>query len=48
MDKKQSPMEYIVPSLRISAFIEMDDPSIITERLTKILELEEDRFIAGF
>ena len=24
------PMEYIVPSLRISAFIEMDDPTIIT------------------
>ena len=42
------PMEYIVPSLRISDFIEMDDPTIITERLTKILELEEDRFIAGF
>ena len=34
------PMEYIVPSLRISAFIEMDDPTIITERMTKILELE--------
>ena len=42
------PMEYTVPSLRIAAFTEMDDPTIITERLTKILELEEDRFIAGF
>ena len=42
------PMEYIVPSLRISAFTEMDDPNIITERMTKILELEEDIFIAGF
>ena len=42
------PMEYIVPSLRISAFTKMDDPTIITERLTKILELEEDIFIAGF
>ena len=42
------PMEYIVPSLRISAFTEMDDPSIMKERLAKILELEEDRFIAGF
>ena len=27
------PMEYIVPSLRISAFIEMDDPAIMKERL---------------
>ena len=41
-------MEYIVPSLRISAFTEMDDPAIITERLKQILELEEDRFVAGF
>ena len=42
------PMEYIVPSLRISAFTEMDDPDMMKERLAKILELEEDRFIAGF
>ena len=42
------PMEYIVPSLKISAFTEMDDPAILNERLAKILELEEDRFIAGF
>ena len=42
------PMEYIVPSLRISTFIEMDDPDMMKERLVKILELEEDRFIARF
>ena len=42
------PMEYIVPSLRISAFTEMDDPAMLHERLVKILELEEDIFIAGF
>ena len=42
------PMEYIMPSLRISAFTEMDDPAMLNERLVKILELEEDRFIAGF
>ena len=42
------PMEYIVPSLRISTFTEMDDPTMLNERLMKILELEEDRFIAGF
>ena len=41
-------MEYIVPSLRISTFTEMDDPAMMNERLAKILELEEDRFIAGF
>ena len=42
------PMEYIVPSLRIAAFTEMDDLSRLNERLSKILELEEDRFIVGF
>ena len=42
------PMEYIVPSLKISSFTEMDDPAVLNERLAKILELEEDRFIAGF
>ena len=41
-------VEYIVPSLRISAFTEMDDPAMLNERLEKIFELEEDRFIAGF
>ena len=41
-------MEYIVPSLRISSFTNMVDPAIITERLKQILELEEDRFVAGF
>ena len=42
------PMEYIVPSLRISAFTKMDDPAVLNERMEKILELEEDRFIAVF
>ena len=41
-------MEYIVPSLRISTFIEMDDPDMMKERMAKILELEEERFIVGF
>ena len=42
------PMEYIVPSLRISSFIEMDDPTMLKERLEKMLELEEDRFVVAF
>ena len=42
------PMEYIVPSLRISTFTEINDPALMIEILTKILKLEEDRFIAGF
>ena len=42
------PMEFIVPSLRIYSFTEMDDPAMLKERLEKMLELEEDRFIASF
>jgi hypothetical protein len=42
------PMEYLVPSLRIAAFIDMDDTSIVQERIAQLVELEEDRFIEGF
>jgi hypothetical protein len=42
------PMEYLVPSLRIVAFTDMDDPGVVQERLAKLVELEEDIFIAGF
>jgi hypothetical protein len=41
-------MEYLVPSLRIAAFTDMDDTGIVQERLAQLVELEEDRFIAGF
>jgi transposase InsO family protein len=42
------PMEYLVPSLRIACFIDMDDTSIVQERLVHLVELEEDIFIAVF
>ena len=41
------PMEYILPSLRIAQITEMADIDM-TERLAQLLNLEEDRFIAGF
>jgi hypothetical protein len=41
-------MEYLVPSLRIVAFTCMDDTGVIQDRLTQLIELEEDMFIAGF
>ena len=40
-------MEYLVSSLRIVAFTDMDDTGIVCERLAQLVELE-DRFIAGF
>jgi hypothetical protein len=42
------PMEYLVPILRTIAFTSMDDTGIVQERLAHLVELEEDRFIAGF
>jgi transposase InsO family protein len=42
------PMEYLLPRLRIVAFIGMDDTGAIQERLAQMAVLEEDRFIAGF
>jgi hypothetical protein len=42
------PMEYLVPSLRIVAFTDMDDTGVVQERLAQLVELEEDRFVAGF
>jgi hypothetical protein len=42
------PMEYLVPSLRIAAFTDIDDTDTIHERLSQLAELEEDRFISGF
>jgi hypothetical protein len=37
----------LVPRLRIVAFTDMDDTSVVHERLAHLVELEEDRFIAG-
>jgi hypothetical protein len=42
------PMEYLVPSLRIVPFIDMDDIGTVQLRLAQLVELEEDRFIVGF
>jgi hypothetical protein len=41
------PMEYLVPSLQIAAFTHMDDTGALQERTAQLVELEEDRFIAG-
>jgi hypothetical protein len=40
------PMEYLVPSLRIVAFTNMDDTGIVRERLAQLVELEEDGLMA--
>ena len=42
------PMEYIVPSLKIAALTDLVDEETIEERLLHLVELEEDKFVAGF
>jgi len=42
------PMEYIVPSFRIAAFMDMTDHRALEERLVQLVELEEERFLGGF
>jgi hypothetical protein len=41
-------MKCLVPSLRISALTNMDDTDIVREKLSQLVELEEDIFIVGF
>lgn len=38
-------MEYIVPSLRIATLTGMMDCEALEERLTHIVEIDEDRFL---
>ena len=42
------PMEYIVLSLKITTLTYMVDEETLNERLLHLVELEEDRFVAGF
>ena len=42
------PMEYIVPSLHIAVLIGMTNCEALKERLARLEELEEERFLAGF
>jgi hypothetical protein len=42
------PMEYLVPSLRIVSFTDMDDTGNVQERLSQLVELDEERFVVGF
>ena len=41
-------MEYIVPSLRIAAVIEMTNTGVVEESLAQLIQMEEERFITGF
>jgi hypothetical protein len=42
------PLEFLVPSLRIAAITNMIERGIVQERLIQLMEMEEDRILAGF
>lgn len=42
------PMEYIVPSLRITVLTGMTDRNALEERLAQLEEHEEEQFLVGF
>lgn len=42
------PMEYILASLRIASFTQMTDIDAVEERLSQLIQLEEDHFLEGF
>jgi hypothetical protein len=41
-------MEFIVPSLRIVTLIELVDFGVVEKMWSKLVELEEDHFVALF
>ena len=41
-------MEYIVSNLRIVALTKVTDTDAVEERLVQLIQMEEERFIAGF
>ena len=42
------PMEYIVPSLWISVLTKMTDEDDVEQRLSQLIQMEKERFIAWF
>ena len=41
-------MEYIVLSIRIVTLTEMTDGDVVEQRLSQLIQMEEECFIAGF
>jgi hypothetical protein len=42
------PLEFLVPSLRIAIITNMIERGAVQERLSKLMEMEEDNILAGF
>jgi hypothetical protein len=42
------PLDYLVPSVCIEAITNMTKEDVVHERLDQLMEIEEDRILAGF
>jgi hypothetical protein len=42
------PMDFILPSLRIAMIIDLSKSGTIEERLSQLVQLEEDQFVTCF
>ena len=42
------PMEYIVRSLRIASLTDMNDGYVVEQRLSQLVQMEEECLVAGF
>jgi hypothetical protein len=42
------PLEFLVPSLHVATITNMKERGAVQERLSQLMELEEDRILAGF
>jgi hypothetical protein len=42
------PLEFIIPSLHIVALTELTDSSVVEKRISVLVEIEEDYFVAEF
>jgi hypothetical protein len=48
MERSIIPMQFILPSLHIATIIDLSDCGSVEERLSQLVQLEEDRFVARF
>jgi hypothetical protein len=42
------PIDFILHSLHIAMIIDLSDSCVVEERLSELVQLEEDRFFTGF
>jgi len=46
--EERVPLEFLVPSLRVAKMTNMTERGAVKERLSQLMEMEEDRILAEF